>query len=205
MRSYEAARSVFALLELLAWGLIIFGAIIALVGGFGASEMSRWGGQSRGLAFLMGIIPGMSMAFGGFLLLALAQIGRAGVDTAEYSQQMLQLSRDQLEVSRQGLRQKDDEKGSFVALKAPIEVPKTASFGALVGALQPEAVAVQDERKPASKDAAPLEAVAFKDLEIQSLERGYRFKGIDFDSLDAARAYVDRYVENANANPKLPT
>lgn len=205
MRSYEAARSLFAFLELLAWGLIIIGVVVALVGGFGASEMSRWGGQASGLAFLMGTIPGLALAFGGFISLALAQIGRAGVDTAEYSQQLLQISRDQLEVSRQGLRQREDEKSSFVALKAPTEVPKTASFGALVGALQPDAVAVQDERRPESKDVVPLETAAYKDLEIQSLERGYRFKGVDFDSLDAARAYVDQHIETANANLKAPT
>lgn len=202
MRSYEAARSVFTLLELLAWGLMIFGAIVGLLGGFGATAMSRWGGLPPGLAFLMGVIPGVALALGGFLSLALAQIGRAGVDTAEYSQQMLQLSRDQLEVSRQSLRQGEEVKNSFAALRTPSEAPvRSASFASL-GAEPTEKIPSSDQAAAVSSEPKALD---YKDIEIQSLERGYRFKGIHFDSLESARAYVDQYLKSANANLKLPT
>ena len=102
MRSYEAARSMFAFLSFLSWVVIILGGFAALFGGAAASEMMRSGDQFIG--FMVGAIPGLILALLGFFGLVFAQIGRAGVDTAEYGQQSLQISREQLEVSRQALR-----------------------------------------------------------------------------------------------------
>lgn len=202
MRSYEAARSVFALLEFLAWGLIIIGAIIALLGGFGASEMSRWGGQSPGLAFVMGIIPGLALALGGFLSLALAQIGRAGVDTAEYSQQMLQLSRDQLEVSRQSLLQGEEVKNSFGALAAKSE---TSSASASYADLKPEADGSVEEPNPTARSPGALQTVDYRGREIVVLEQGYRYSGMEFATLTSVHSYIDQITGLLDGQIESPT
>jgi hypothetical protein len=121
MRSYEAARSLFSFLAFVAWMVIIAGVLIALIGAKGASI---YGGAGAGLLAAM---PGIGIAMMGFLQLAFVQIGRAGVDTAEYTQQMLKISRDQLEVSQQSLKQGKRFEAGFAALEqiAP-KKPKTS-------------------------------------------------------------------------------
>ena len=89
MRSYEAARNLFGFLGFIAWIAIIIGVIAALVGGSAASGARGWGAGPNGMAVIMAAMPGMGLAFVGFLGLAAVQIGRATVDTAEYTQQML--------------------------------------------------------------------------------------------------------------------
>ncbi|MEL6465497.1 MAG: hypothetical protein AAFQ58_11060 [Pseudomonadota bacterium] len=46
-----------------------------------------------------------TIGMAGFYGLIFAQLGRAGVDSAEYAQQSLQVAREQLEISRQALAQ----------------------------------------------------------------------------------------------------
>lgn len=202
MRSYEAARSLFSMLSTLAWGLIVIGGILAFFGGASAAEMVRWNGGSALLAFFMGMVPGLGLATAGFWSLVFAQIGRAGVDTAEYSQQMLQISRDQLEVSRQTLLQGEDVKNSFAALKAaPQGTPTSASYADLKAESKDE-VPGSDQALPAS--SVP-ETVEYKGREIQTLEKGYQFSGLEFASLEAAKSYVDELGLNPKAVLSSPS
>ena len=185
MRSYEAARSLFALLSFLSWAVIVMGGIAAVFGGGAAADMMRYGEQFIG--FLVGAIPGVILALMGFFGLVFAQIGRAGVDTAEYSQQSLQISRDHLEVSRQALRHGEDVKNGFAALKAQVPVPATASYASPNGLSRVDNPR-SDQAMPATTYAKALE---YKGHEIQTLADGYRFAGMEFKSLDAARTYID--------------
>ena len=120
MRSYEAARSLFSFLGFIAWSVIVIGVLVALVG---AGSVSQYAGGGAGL---LAMVPGFGIAIAGFILLAFVQMGRAGVDTAEYTQQMLKISRDQLEVSRQALKGEGHQPKRFEALKKP--EPSGAGF-----------------------------------------------------------------------------
>lgn len=187
MRSYEAARSMFAFLSVLSWGVIIIAVIAALMGGNALSEMMNYREQTIG--FLLGMIPGAILAFVGFLGLVFAQIGRAGVDTAEYCQQSLQISRDQLEVSKQALRHGEEVKNGFASLKTQLATPVTASYFG------------QDTKAPETAPAASpastatyannSKAIDYKGKSIQQLAQGFRFAGMEFKSLDAARSHID--------------
>ena len=97
MRSYDAARGYFSFLEVLSWALIVLGTIVAFVAAAAA------GSNSAMLAFVA-VAPGAILAATGFFCLVFIQSSRASVDSAEYAQQSLQLSRDQFEVSKQLLR-----------------------------------------------------------------------------------------------------
>ena len=99
MRSYEAARSLFSFLGFIAWSVVVLGVLVALVSAAGGS---RFGGAGAGL---LAMVPGVAIGIAGFILVAFVQMGRATVDTAEYTQQMLKIARDQLDVSKQGLNQ----------------------------------------------------------------------------------------------------
>lgn len=78
MRSYQAARSLFSFLGLIAWLVIIAGIIAAMAGAGGGSQ---FGGAAAGM---FAMAPGIGIVIAGFFLLAFVQMGRASVDTAEY-------------------------------------------------------------------------------------------------------------------------
>lgn len=109
MRSYGAARSLFSFLAFMAWSVVVIGVIVALVSAAGAS---RYGSGGAGL---LAMVPGLGIGIAGFILVAFVQMGRAAVDTAEYTQQMLKIARDQLEVSRQALTPGNRDVASFTA------------------------------------------------------------------------------------------
>jgi hypothetical protein len=127
MRSYAAARGLFSVLSALSWVMIVGGGFLAIAG-------FEYGGQMRtpnplAMAITMGA-PGVALGLFGFIMLATSQVGRASVDTAEYSQQMLQLSREHLDVSRQSLRHGEQLKTGFEGLKAAMTVSPQADYAA---------------------------------------------------------------------------
>jgi hypothetical protein len=183
MRSYQAARSLFAFLSFLSWVVIIFGGFAALFGA--ASEMMRYGDQFIGL--MVGATPGLVLALLGFFGLVFAQIGRAGVDTAEYGQQSLQISREQLEVSRQSLRHGEEVKNGFASLKAQLVVPATATYAGQSGQTRDVAEVAS---LPVS-GATYVKTINHNGRDIQQLAQGFRFAGMEFQTLDAARTYID--------------
>ena len=114
MRSYEAARNLFGFLGFCAWSVIVIGVVVAFMGGTAASNSFRTGPAE--LQALLGAAPGAIVALAGFFGLALVQMGRAAVDSAEYGQQALAVSRQQLEVSREALDQGRAAAASYAEL-----------------------------------------------------------------------------------------
>jgi len=115
MRSYEAARTLFSFLAFCAWSVVIIGVLVALIGAGGGS---RYGGAGAGL---LAMAPGIGIGISGLILVAFVQMGRAGVDTAEYTQQMLKIARDQLEISRQSLSGTVQQSKGFNSVKKQLE------------------------------------------------------------------------------------
>lgn len=188
MRSYHAARSLFSFLAFIAWCLIAGGACLTFLGAALATEMARWNNGPPALAIMIGVTPGILMMVAGFFSLVVVQIGRAGVDTAEYSQQMLQISRDHLQVSEQTLRQGETIKQRFEALQVGTAEPMV-SFGSRMG----------QSPVTTTADTAPVpKLVAYKGKEIAALDHGFHFSGLEFETLDAAKAYIDELGGNKN-------
>ena len=146
-----------------------------------------------GLMSLLFYVPGIVIFLVGFVSLSLSQIGRAGVDTAEYSQQMLQLSRDQLNVSQQTLRQGEQIKQSFEALKTSTASLSTASFATMPDRQAPPA--------PETPKPAPSNVITYRGKDIFALEHGVCFAGLDFSTVEAAQAYIDQL--GVNPQPQL--
>jgi uncharacterized membrane protein len=131
MRSYHAARAVFSLFSALAWIMILIG-IVAVFGGFSAGRQINPYNPDLGVALVA--VPGALVSIFGFVMLVLAQMGRAGVDTAEYSQQMLKASRDHMEVSQQLVRQGEKLEQGYAALASKIEAASAASYAGKLSA-----------------------------------------------------------------------
>ncbi len=97
MRSYDAARGYFSFLGFLAWAIIVVGGLITL------SALGNASMQPGNLA-LLAAAPGMALIGFGVFGLVYVQSGRATVDSAEYAQQALKVSRDHLDISKQLLK-----------------------------------------------------------------------------------------------------
>jgi hypothetical protein len=135
MRSYGVARGLFSLLSALAWVMIVGGAFAAFAGfDYGAQMRSP---NPLVMAITMGT-PGVALFFFGFIMLATSQLGRASVDTAEYSQQMLQTARDHMEVSKQVLRQGEKLEAGYTALAAKVADSPLVSYAGHIASSSPE-------------------------------------------------------------------
>lgn len=122
LRSYGVARTIFSIVEFVGWCVVVIGVIV----GFAlAGSAARY--VSGGEKFLL-FLAGASGSLLGLFLVGSVQNWRAGVDSAEYGQQMLKVARDQLEVSKQGLKRQEVESRSFAALKSPTEQASTTSL-----------------------------------------------------------------------------
>lgn len=97
MHSYQAARGTFSLVELAAWAAILLGGLVALIGAGAAARAGLPG-------MLLGSLPGAGFALLGFFCRVYVQTARATVDCAEYAQQALEVSRNQLEQHKQLVR-----------------------------------------------------------------------------------------------------
>lgn len=182
MRSYEAARSLFSFMAFCAWSVVVLGVLAALIG---ASSVSQYGGPEAGI---LAMAPGVVLGITGLLLVAFVQMGRATVDTAEYTQQMLKVSRDQLEVSRQGLKQGGEQSGSFAALRK-VEPPTK--------------IAVQNSgtsfAEVSAKPTSPVEMIAdeiitYRKNQIERFGGQFQLGTKVFQSLDIAKQYVESHA-----------
>lgn len=187
MRSYATARGYLSFLEILAWIVVGIGLLLALAGMGAGSQGFGFGGRSGGMAFV-GAMPGLLLALLGFFGVVNVQIGRAGVDSAEYGQQALAVAREQLAISRNAAIR---EKG-----------PSASSFAESVGA-----------KTEASRSATPQKSFAdrveqqgrlpndgqdewrYRETLIKRVEDGFFCAGETFPSLEATKAAIDHELD----------
>lgn len=196
MRSYQAARTYFSILEVFAWSIIVLGAIVAFAALVALAELSRnFGGPS--VAGLAGLLPGMSIIFAGIMGLVVAQIGRAGVDSAEYAQQNLKVARETLDVSKQALKQGASADPSYAARQAA-KADLTGAAAQAAGA----SFANPPTGQTSASSAAPYQ---YQGRDIGYDGGRYHVEHQSFETLALAQAYIDRMDEPAPANPAAET
>jgi len=199
MRSYKAARSLFSFLGFCAWVVIVVGGIVALVGASAASQVSSYGfgGKGSELASLAGLIPGLGVCLTGFILLALVQMGRASVDSAEYSQQMLKIARDQLQISRQSLNSHDSSGRTFSTQNSNLADSNSGSAYA-----SPRTVARRDAAF-SEKPSDPIDKIiTYKGHQIECRGLNYTLGATQFHSLEYAKNHIDQIsIDSTSALP----
>lgn len=199
MQSYGTARGLFSFLGFCAWILIIGGIGVALMSAAAVSEMARYSRASE-VQILMSLLPGLGVSLLGVFGLALVQIGRASVDMAECTQQMLKVARDQLEVSRQGLLGRKSETISFGDARQtqPDETgPSFADMPEAPGTDTPEDDAGRlmpnnHEDMPGDDRVEPGRSIQYNGREIKRVGETYVAMGTAFGSLEQAKRCVDR-------------
>ena len=187
MRSYSTARGIFSILEVIGWIMVAIGifAAIALAG-----TTSRHAPAGAGL---IAMLPGLGITVGGFLSVGLVQSWRANVDTAELTQQMLKVARDQLEVSQQALQKSNSTAQSFEAVAATSE--KVGGDGYRSARTSDRAEAPDGNQRPAL-DASEVTRGAgglltYNGQSIAKAGGSYLVDGMPFASLEAAKTYIN--------------
>lgn len=192
MRSYEAARSLFSFLGFCAWSIIVIGGLVALIG---MGSVSQYAGGGAGL---LAMVPGFGIAITGFILVAFVQMGRATVDTAEYTQQMLKIARDQLDVSKQGLKLQETRPTSFAGQVVATAPADQRSFS--------ERVPAEPKQNDPPKSDGPYipsflqrdqsedhtgQSLDYRGTRIDRSENGFLINGRTFQTLELAKFHID--------------
>lgn len=203
MRSYEMARGLFSFLEFTAGLMVVAGVIIAIVG---ADAVSKYGSD---IAMFWAAVPGLTIAFSGLISVAFIQAARAVVDTAEYTQQMLQVSRNQLDVSRQALKENATPKGFEAPKEKPAkETPKSA-FAEGLSDSKSDTSDPQISDQSEKLEYTPIDAGnGVTQLNADATQLGYggqvihisdgvfSLDGNKFETLDAVQDYIDRTISS---------
>lgn len=172
MRSYEAARKLFGLLEIFATIVIVVGGLVVLAGLFAAPTNT---------AMMLTAGPGIAVALFGFIGLAFTQSSRAAVDTAELTQQVLKVSRDQHDINKQLLQLAQQSKPSgYAEASKPLQ---NVSFD--TERVPPAATAIEPP-------APAVERIEYSGATIEKVEGKYRIGDDLFATIEAAKQAVDR-------------
>ncbi len=176
LRSYDVARKTFSFLEFVGWSVVVVGIIAGFVLAESAGRYASEG--QKVLLFLMGA----SGSLLGLFMVGAVQNWRAGVDSAEYSQQALKVAREQLEISKQSLKRQQTNSASFAAVASSTEQQPTTSF----------------ERKEPSVTPSPIttEPGEHRGHKIIRVGGSYRAVGDVFASHDEAMAAIDRKLDS---------
>ena len=192
MRSYETARSLFSFLAFCAWSMVVIGVIAAFVGMGSVSQYSSNG------AGLIAALPGLAISLFGLFQVAIIQNARATVDTAEYTQQMLKISRDQLRVSEQSLKQGDAFQKSYTALnKETKETPKSNGYS-------PEIAKPEKFVKPAPRPIQQFDKqIQYQGHTIISKDKLHRVNNAEFRQIEHAKEFIDMLREKEEMTARI--
>lgn len=208
MRSYSASRKTFNILEILAKLGFLLGVILIVLGWSEAGTRNSLAMYGMPHPTILLVLFGTFALLGALLLLVLAQWGRAGVDTAEYSQQMLQVARDSLEVSRQTLTKNtqflqsyaekastqdvsSDGVASFSDTPQAASAPSDSTEPTTPALTEPTNDAASYSSKADPKDGEELQIYKGKTIALE--DKRYIYNGIPFDSLEGAQKYIDQF------------
>lgn len=201
MRSYNTSRVFFGLLELIAWPALGIGVLLIIYSIRNLLGLGIYGFDVNQSLQLLILGPAMLLILYSLLVILIAQVGRAGVDTAELTGQMLKVARDQLEVSKQSLRASEVVSRSYegLALKGDDDTPM-ADYGAAFASGRAEAAA---GTSAANGTASTVSAdglvqlpivdatTAYRGREILHSGAAYLVEGERFATLSGAKAAID--------------
>ena len=191
MKSYQTARRICSFLEFLGWSTVAGGIIIAFAMGQSVNP------YAPPAAALTAAVPGIVIAIVALFCVGGVQGWRSSVDTAEYTQQMLKIARDQLEVSRQSLRGSKSEALSFGDVGDTGALSSGPSFSSLAGTEAASSAEQTRSTPQVTQPNAPPERRAIKqELDFQGrklieyADGSYALDGRNFPDLDGVKEHV---------------
>ena len=200
MRDYKTARTIYGLLEFIAWVAVAGGLIFAVAGA------SATTGFARSPIGALGAVPGLVLALIGILAVAAVQDFRAGVDTAEMTGKMLALQKEQLQLVKDA-QSFGFEANNGAGASSPTTHAKSASPPKDV---RPESktVPAPAEQIGSEGEQGKIESTYSRQIEhageTVQLESGKAESGRKtFDRVDVAKEYVPAAKSNGRAEPTI--
>lgn len=211
MRSYLVARIWHSIVEFIGWVLLIVGLIYAVALSQTISLYPFESGLNQGLAQLVGLLPGLALAFSGLCTIAFMQTCRAAVDTAEYTQHMLKISRDQIEYSKAAVRHGKQLQLSLETLMKPQSGSEDETGSSLSQThltpngndpAVPQITSHDVESESVRVTANTAGSTDHKGHKIEHREDAYHVAGVAFSTLEKAKAWVNQLGINPAASSK---
>lgn len=175
-RSYDVARNFFSAVLYLGTALIVVGIIGTFMSVGYLDNVNMVRASSIWPVYVLPL--SLFTAFVGLVAVGLAHHWRAGVDSAEYTQQLLKTARDQLDVSRQVLMKRGGTPKSFADVT---DLQKDVA----------KSEALNDENDERPQQAHSESSVVYRGHEIQMLGEKYLSAGVTFKTLKGAKKYLD--------------
>lgn len=188
MISYETTRRLFPIIEVICAGVFLAGLIIFV------AALANTGGSFAPQYFITGsaALLGLFLSFVALLGFVSSQVARAIVDTAEFSQQSLQVARDQLETSRQLLRATHQKPQTY-----------TASAEAKPKRSEPNDIPTYASEAKQQPDTKPqVTGYHHRGHTIERVDGEFLVAGSSFANFGAAKAHVDELLDAQSEKPK---
>lgn len=199
-RGYRVARFSFVLLALAGWIGIVAGIAVAIAGFVGSAAAGSLFDSRNLLLQLASAAPGIGIMVGGLFAIATAHSGRANVDTAAMTRELLKLA-----------QQNAEGESEAEPLRAPPPPPPPGRTPEPVP--MPPAPRYQDTsarsrqlmlapvRPPAPEPEDDLEDEVedeiYRQVKIAARDDGYYIRDRRFESIDDARLFIDRALARA--------
>lgn len=180
MRSYEVARKIYSFMEFIGWSLVAIGVLFGVGMAASVGEFAGAGGA------ISALLSGAVIAAVGLFFVGGVQAGRALVDTAEYTQQMLKVARDQLEVSRRGLKGAGDAPESFSAATSREEPSVSSQYRKAQISPPPQNGSDPEAAK------IPENAEMYNGHAIEKRGNRYIVEGASFMTLGNAKRHINK-------------
>ena len=89
---YQTAITIFRVIELFGWAIVVVGIIIASAGFFSGGILGEFSQNTPVELKLFAALPGIGLSFSGILSVALMQVWRSQVDSADYLRELLEIA-----------------------------------------------------------------------------------------------------------------
>ena len=203
-RSYGTARFVFGFLEIAGWLAVAAGLIVILLAALAASQLNQYypGGGAMVVALTFG--PGAGITIAGIFAVAQAQSGRAHVETAEMTRELLDLAGDAAMQPRQP--RLPEPNASAPASVPPDQTTRPAMRPADISRVEPAMASTatvvaeagredDDPQAEEEEDDVIWPKELYRGVEMTIQGNGVFAGGQRFDDVDDAKAAINAAYE----------
>lgn len=196
-RGYRVARFSFVLLALAGWIGIVAGIAVAIAGFTGSAAAGSLFDSRNLLLQLASAAPGIGIMVGGLFAIATAHSGRANVDTAAMTRELLKLAQQNAAVVGEAEAEPLRAPPPPPPARTPEPVPMPPAPRYQDTSARSRQLMLAPVRAPEPEHEDDVEDEIYRQVKIAARDDGYYIRDRRFESIDAARLFIDRALARA--------
>ena len=196
-RGYRVARFCFVLLALAGWIGIVAGIAVAIAGFTGSAAAGSLFDSRNLLLQLASAAPGIGIMVGGLFAVATAHSGRANVDTAAMTRELLKLAQQNAEGEAEAEPLRAPPPPPPARTPDPMPMPPAPRFQDTSARSRQLMLAPVRAPAPEPEREDELEDEIYRQVKIAARDDGYYIRDRRFESIDDARLFIDRALARA--------